>query len=321
MSKRKFAAVVAAALGAMSTVDASGVMLVVQSGVPRGAGSYDSFSGALISNSYLTTPGTTNTTPKSIASDGTFLYVADQLQSQVYKYTLGGSFVSTLLSTTQVNGPRGIAVSGGRLYVTCGGAINGNSGANVQSFALDGTNQQTFIPTLSSTNATPWSPFDIVIRGNDVLVSNFANAKSTNPTVADILSFPLTGGATATSFVQDPVGLSSSEQILVRSNGNIMVCGFNTAFGVVGTSGLYEYTSTGSFVRFLAVPTGPRGVAELGNGNFLYTDAGGVEELNPTTGVVTNISTVSSQYIISIPEPSGLLAMMPAIALIARRKR
>jgi hypothetical protein len=88
---------------------------------------------------------------------------------------------------------------------------------------------------------------------------------------------------------------------------------------------LYEYNSLGSQVDFFA-DTATRGVFELLNGNYLYTNGTGTFVLNPVTGLSSALIGDGDRFIGSftaIPEPaSGVLFALGAVGcLLARRRR
>ena len=125
------------------------------------------------------------------------------------------------------------------------------------------------------------SPFDIIFRASDCLVS----ASSSN----DITRYDLSGNHLG-DFVPS---ISFPEQLYETASGNVLAAGFSTP------SGLYIYDSNGNQLNYFNAVTGLRGVYQLGNGNYMVTSGSGVYILDGTSGnlISTPISGVSGRFI------------------------
>lgn len=277
----------------------------------------DPFDGALINANFIVDPfnptagtGHLQTSLNAIPSGSGTILVSDQISDAIFEYSASGTFLRTVVDNTSgLDNIRGIAVSGGDLFVTVGSGIYTGT---VQRFQLNGTRVGTFA-TLPTTGA---SPFDVLFRAGDVLVSDSASA--------DIERFSLSG-AYLGKFV-DSNGITNidfPEQLNLRANGNLLAAGFSAPVGV------YEFNGvTGATVNFFQIGDGNRGVYELGNGQILYTDGNSITRYNPSTGTEQNIITGGSfRYIerfdaaADIPEPASLILVAPAVLSVVLFRR
>lgn len=266
--------------------------------------------GSVINTSLISDPVRFGTPKNAIDSGRGTILVSDQIADAVFEYDFSGNFLGTIISgaSSGIDNIRGIDVFGGDLYVTVGGGVYNNT---VQRFQLDGTRVGTF----ASTNLS--SPFDVFFRAGDVLVSN--------STGSDIERFGLDG--TYLGKFVDSNGVTNvdfPEQISARQNGNVLVAGFSAP------AGIYEYTAAGALANYYNVGTGLRGVYELQNGLFLFTDGNSISTFNPTTGALADVITGGSfQYIELaaganvIPEPGTIVLLGVGLlgTTIVRRRR
>lgn len=110
-------------------------------------------------------------TPRGIAMDGTYVYVANSGHNTVEKYTPAGTLVATLATPgsgpTNVNLPWNLTISGGNLYIA-----DGNNG-RVVIMTLTGTPVSTFgssgagMGQLSTPRSVAVSPFNGAIAVGD----------------------------------------------------------------------------------------------------------------------------------------------------------
>jgi hypothetical protein len=174
-------------------------------------------------------------------------------------------------------------VLGSHFYVTVGSGTLTNT---IQRFNLDGTGQTTW----ASTNMS--SPFDILFRGNDALISNSGSHL--------IQRYDLTGTYLDTFHS----GSIRFPQQMINDGNNIVAAGFSTP------TGIYQYDASGAQIDFDAVNTGLRGVIRLGNGLILWTGGTRYGTVDPTTGSVSdlgNFTGANFQYVAAfaaVPEPA-----------------
>lgn len=271
-------------------------ILMVDSGNDR-IWQLNAFDGSLINNSFITNPGTFST-PKGIAvTAASHILVSDQISDSVYEFSPTGAFLGILAGPSNgLDNIRGITVRGNHFYVTVGGNTGGLNNT-IQRFNLDGTGQVTW----ASTNMN--SPFDILFRDNDALISNSGNHL--------IQQYDLTGSFLNTFHS----GSIRFPQQMINDGTNVVVAGFSPPTGV------YQYNASGVQVDFDAVNTGLRGIIRLGNGLLLWTGGTRYGTLDPTTGSVVdlgNITGANFQYLAAfaaVPEPATVALISAAVAL------
>jgi hypothetical protein len=179
--------------------------------------------------------------------------------------------------------------------VTVGSGASQNT---IQQFDTAGVSMGAFI------NSNVNSPFDILIRSNDILISN---SSGTN----DVTKYNLDGTFNSVFISNGTLGFAQGMQRL--PNGNITVCAFN------GTgTGLQIYDSAGVYINTLTGVTGNRGSWRLPSGNFLVTNGGGVHEINGTTGaLIRTISTSTNFQYFGYYDPDILVGVTPVQNVIA----
>lgn len=261
-----------------------GLLLVPESTNDR-VMAFDPISGDLVNADYIPADPDNLSTPISVVLkfDGNGFLVSDQIDDVVQEYSLTGAYVGVFapaggVNTAILDNIRGIAYRpNGNLLVTVGGGTNSNAiaefdgaGAYLGNFIANGAGGLD-------------SPFDVLLRTNDYLVSGITSdqihsynlAGAANPALTAINTFP--------------------EQLAVAANGNILVANFS------GTEeGVVEYTAAGALVGIYdpAALGGYRGVYELPGGNILTTNGSGVHEIDRAGNLVeTKISGVSARFI------------------------
>jgi hypothetical protein len=297
------AGLAAACLGTSSAVQAD--LMVVDSLSDRVL-LVNEFDGSIINASFITDSTRFSTIVNAVSSGPNTVFISDQVANAVFEYSTSGTYLRTVVSSAanNVSNIRGIAVQNNRLYVTVAGGTYTNT---VQSFRLDGTDQQTFISTKLD------SPWDVYFRGNDVLVSNSGSD--------DIERFDLNGNYLNTLVSSTGVGgVNFPQQIHERANGNLLVGGFSVS------AGIYEYLPNGTQANYYNLP-GPRAAYELGNGKYLYSAGTRLAVFDPVTLVSTDIInslTSSFRYIEkvqAVPEPGSWLVLGSLGGLVAVCRR
>jgi|688.fasta_scaffold63757_6 hypothetical protein len=264
------------------------------------------FDGSIINPSFITDSARFSTIVNAVSSGPNSVFISDQAANAVFEYSTSGTYLRTVVSAAanNVSNIRGIAVHNNRLYVTVAGGAYTNT---VQSFRLDGTDQQTFI------SAKLDSPWDVYFRGNDVLVSNSGSD--------DIERFDLNGTYLNTLVSSTGVGgVNFPQQIHERANGNLLVGGFSVS------AGIYEYLPNGTQVNYYNLP-GPRAAYELGNGKYLYSAGTRLAVFDPVTLVSTDIiNNLNSSFrfiekVQAVPEPGSWLVLGSLGGLVAVSRR
>lgn len=283
---------------------ASGQLMVVESTSDK-VMLFDDFDGSLITTNFIDLTVSGASTPINAVRVGKEIWVTDQLNDIIMRWSADGTTHLGNISGGMDN-IRGMEVVGNTAYISNAGTANGAPGTAV--LTLD-------VPSLSLTGffrvgpASSGDPFDVLDVASGLLVNDIAGE--------NIEAHQYDGVFISTFHNSDGVsGIDFPEQMNLSAAGTVLVAGFSSPIGI------YEYNSAGTQINFWAVGTGNRGVWQLGNGNIMFTDGGGVHILNPSTGgVSTVVSGVSARYIEPIPTPGTLATLLLAGALAARRRR
>jgi uncharacterized repeat protein (TIGR01451 family) len=272
----------ALARGMMQT----GILLVPESTNDR-VMAFDPTTGDLVDPDFIPADPTNLSTPihAVLSSDGTLVLVSDQLEDVVQSYDVGtGAYVGVFApaggaNTAILDNIRGIAVrqSDGHLLVSVGSGTNADA---IAEFDTSGNYVGNFVANGAGGLA---SPFDVTAFGADWLV---AGINSDTIHRYDASGSPLANFSAIDNF---------PEQVALTGGGNVLVGNFS------GTQeGVVEYSSTGTLIGVYnpASIGGNRGAYELGNGNILTTNGGGVHEIDRMGNLVsTKIGSVSARFI------------------------
>ena len=244
---------------------------------------FDATTGDLIDMDFIPPDDVNLTTPiEPLLTPAFTVLISDQVDDAVRMYDTSGAFLATFYgnNTAVLDNIRGMDFTPlfASLVVTVGGGTNMSACAEFDPFG-------TYVGNFIAIGAGGLdSPFDIMFRSSDCLVAGI-NSDA-------IHQYDLSGNS---------LGIFASinsfpEQIAEKANGDIVVANFS------GTEeGIVVYSSTGTLLNNFSNASygGPRGVYELGNGNFLVTNGSGVHEVNGTTGafIRTVVAGVSGRFI------------------------
>jgi hypothetical protein len=216
---------------------------------------------------------------EALLTPNSTILVSDQIADNIVEFDTAGSFVRVFYggNTAIYDNARGIELRPGVNTVLGTVAGGANSNAIAEFDLATGNYLGNFIAPNASQMSSPW---EIIFRTSDCLVS----ASSTN----NISRYDLSGNYLG-AFVPS---ISFPEQIYQISSGNILAAGFS------GTSGLYIYDASGAQVGFFGTVTGLRGAIQLGNGNYMVTNGGGVYILDQNTGAILSqpVSALSARF-------------------------
>lgn len=255
---------------------------------------FDAETGNLLDANFIPTTSPQLQSPKHALQhfSGRYIIVADQISDVVQKFDTNGTYIgfyapSSGPNTSILDNMRGIAYrSNGNLLVTVGSSANQNT---VQQFDTGGVSIGGFIT--SGLN----SPFDILIRSGDILVSNSGGANR-------ITRYDLSG--TFLSNFYTSTNINFPQDILRLPGGRLGVSAFSTP-----GSGFAILDSAGTYVTTLSAVTGNRGAYLLGNGHYMVTNAAGVHEIDSATGtLIRTITTAANFQYISPYNPGALLS-------------
>lgn len=201
-----------------------------------------------------------------LTTNGTIV-VSDQITDNIVEFDTLGAFVRVFYgaNTAIFDNGRGLGLRPGVSTVLGTVASGANANAIAEFDPVTGNYLGNFITPNTAQMSSPW---DIIFRETDCLVS----ASSTN----NISRYDLNGNYLG-AFVPS---ISFPEQLYQTSGGNVIAAGFS------GTSGLYIYDANGTQVGFWNTVTGLRGATQLGNGNYMVTNGGGVHVIDHTNGAL-----------------------------------
>jgi hypothetical protein len=285
--------------------------------------------------------------PQKATLVGNEIWVSDQTNDNIQRFSQSGSLLGTVLGPTNgLDNVRGFAVSGNTLYVANLGTANGAPGVAVRRF-----NATTLAPLSNLTSATLTGlagPWDVENFDDDVVIAD-AGASSTNPLNDTAFVYRVDG---ATGDLKSIVissnagsGLGLIKGLAQLRNGNLLVANNGTPQRLSEV----RIDQNNSVVRFFGLqnvsvidPDGStipvaqmfiNDAHELDNGLWLIstTAAGisttnGVYTLDPSDGTIRTIvrgvtSPMTPNLIGVIPEPTSLsLLAIPALLLTRRRR-
>jgi hypothetical protein len=289
--------------------------------------------GAVLNGSFIVDANSAVTydfqTLRAAVQVGSQIWVSDQSPSinAIYRFDLGGTYLGKIGGNVAGGGlsnVRGMRVIGDTVYVVNQGTTNGAPGPALIRFDFNGNNLGSFA-TSAVGGTVGLSPWDVVAYNGRLLVSD-GTSRGLQQYNLDGSYFGAFTGAQINNIPQ---------QMFVRSNGNVLMSANGSTPS--GSFGLYELGTDGAVLRqWTNTPgLGVRGVYELGNGQFLISEAGG---LNATRGLGTidpagptntsNFTLIQGNFnggwlsVAVIPEPSTWLLMACGLAglLLLRRR-
>ncbi len=239
---------------------------------------FDANDGSLVNAVWIEDPTNLGTPIQAMLAPWGNVTVSDQLDDAVVEYDTSGSFVKILADINAgLDNVRGhnYRPDNGNIVVTVASGVNSDA---IMEFDQSGGFIGNFIAPNAAVMDSPW---DIIFRDSDVLVT----ASSSNA----VHRYDLTG-----NYLDNLVpSIAFPEQIFEFSSGDLGVAGFSIP------SGLYIYDANGNQKNFWTAITGNRGVYELGNGNIMTTNGGGVHILDGTNGslISSPVEGVSARFV------------------------
>ncbi|MBI5863603.1 MAG: hypothetical protein HZB38_03660 [Planctomycetes bacterium] len=197
-----------------------------------------------------------------VGPDG-LIYVSDQLKDSVLRYEQAGQFVDVFCGPDDgMDNLRGIAFYGSDLLV-CYSSTTNPSDRGVARFSASGVRG----PDLIHNGA---DPFDLLIFGNNLLLSDIAGAR---------VSLYTTGG----SLVSSVFSIDFPEQLQYDAQSGHF---FNIAYN---GNRITEFDLSGRVYSQLTITSLGRGVARLANGNLLITNSTSIREVLANTGATVRV--------------------------------
>ena len=247
-------------------------------------------------------------TPLHALSVGNEIWVSEQIGDRVSRWSPNGSFLGQLGGGTSggLDNVRGMGLVGSTVYVTNSGTANGAPGPAVVMFDTSGAAMGSF-----ATSTTAPSPFGVLAFQGGLLVSSSAAND-------DIHRFSLAGTPLGT--FHNSATLNFAEQMVVATNGDILVAGFSS-------NNIVRLNPANGSIVTTYTAAGARGLAQLGNGNLMWTSGAGAFVLDINSGASTQVYTGGGRYLeplTAVPEPATALLWVGgllAVAAVARRRR
>lgn len=240
--------------------------------------------GDLIDTAFIPSSPTVLASPKMAMQhfNGKSILVSDQITDGVFRFDTSGVYMGLFAPNGGINNAildniRGIRYRANNNLLVC--VASGASQNTIQQFDTGGVHIGTFI---GNTNLN--SPFDILYRTDDMLISN---SSGTNR----ITRFDLNGNFLSNFYAG--TSFAFPQQLQRLPNGNIIVAAFSNP------SGIATLDSTGNFLRLQNSVTGVRSVYLLDNGRYLVTNGSGVHEVDSSSGALlrTVVAGLNFQYI------------------------
>jgi len=327
------AALAATTLAATPAAAQQSVLLAVDTRLNR-VMTLDPFSGAVLNANFITDPGPSGLydlqTPRAAIQVNNEIWLTDQgpNANAIFRFDHDGGYLGRIGGNTPGGGlsnVRGIRFIDGVVYAVNAGSDNGAPGASIVRIAPDGTILGSF-STLAGGGTIGASPWDVMSFNGGLLVSD--------GTSRALQRYNLDGthqGALTGAFNNIP------QQMQLRANGNILASANGSQ--PLSSFGLYEFSGTGTQVAsWTGTPgLGVRGVYELGNGQYLISESGG---LNATRGLGTidptgaqnnsnfslilgnvNGGWISPAVLTPVPEPATLVLMAGGVVLLLAVRR
>ena len=303
------AALVAAAVLAPA---ASAQFLLIPDSGPDSIGLYDATTGALVNADFIADANDPATydfgTPVEAIQVGGEIFVSDQIADSIFIFDLAGNYLDRIDSG--LDNIRGLAAIGNTVYVANAGDGNGAPGPAI--LTIDAAARS----ITGSFTRPDYSPYDVEVYQGDLLVTDIENDGGEG-----VDRFAPDGtflGRVVNADTSDPAaGPDFPEQVAAKAGDDgFLVAGFSAPAGV------YDFADDGGLLDVLAADTGPRGVAELGNKQYLYTVNDGTFVLDPATDTSTMVgpgTRLIGALVIPEPATAGLLAL-GGLGLLRRRR-
>jgi DNA-binding beta-propeller fold protein YncE len=282
----------------------TGVLLIPESTNDR-VMAFDPFDGTLIDADFIPADPTNLSTPIEALLDSTqsLILVSDQLNDAIAAYNLDGSPAIGVFApaggvdTAILDNVRGFDIdpATGNLLVSNAGGANADAVAEFDPSGAYLGNR------VANAAGGMDSPFDVFVEGSSI----FAPSISSDA----VHEYDAAG-----NYLGDLAPINTfPEQIAPRAGGGYFVANFS------GTQeGIIELDAAGAVLNVFNPPSlgGYRGVYELGNGNLLITNGGGVHEIDRSGNLVeTEIDAVSARFITFIQRGSQIPESVPVPTL------
>jgi hypothetical protein len=188
------------------------------------------------------------------------IWITLQALNTILRFDLNGRYYGKF--TENLNNCRGMWYADGIVYVVNSSATGGLGGAGVHRFDTSGNYLGGF-----DVGTAPW---DVAVASGSVYVSSQTN----------ILRYALDGTPQGVFFTSG----MTPWQIAPKLGGGFYIAGQTGT----GLRGIYDLDASGNQLRYLSTESGSigvRGMAELGNGNFIWTSGSHIHMYDIGTGL------------------------------------
>jgi hypothetical protein len=200
------------------------------------------------------------------------IWITIQANDTILRFDLNGRYYGKI--TENLNNCRGMWYHNGVVYVVNSSATGGLAGPGVHRFDTSGNYLGGF-----DVGTSPW---DVAVVGENAYVSSQTN----------VLRYHIDG---------TPLGIFFTTrvtpwQIAPKPAGGFYIAGQTGS----GLRGIYELDSAGNQVRYLSTESGTigvRGMAELGNGNFIWTSGSNIHMYDILTNSLSVLVSGNGQHV------------------------
>jgi hypothetical protein len=246
----------------------------------------DAMTGDIVDPSFIDLTPLDHGTPKAILQVGDELWITDQIRDRIDRFDLEGNHlgqIGGIIPDGGLDNIKGMAVvNNSEVWVTNAGSNNGAPGNAIVRFDFEGNNLGFFLVAPQSTTS-----FDIVDNGNGEVYISYITSNNIERRDYDGNFIANIVGPGVVSFIQ---------QIQITQNNDILAAVFSNTGSSGNNQGIYRFdVNDGSILDYYS-HSNLRGVRELGNGNILYTNSGGIHRINVATGVSTMLSSGGAQF-------------------------
>ena len=248
-------------------------------------------------------------TPVEAIQVGSEIFVSDQIADAIFIFDLAGNYRDRI--TGGLDNIRGLAAIGNTVYVANAGDGNGAPGPAV--VTIDARARS----ITGSFTRPDYSPYDVEVYQGDLLVTDIEGDGGEG-----VDRFARDGtflNRLVNADTNDPAaGPDFPEQVSAKvGDDGFLVAGFSLP------SGVYDFDDDGGLLDVLAAGSGPRGVYDLGSGDYLYTTGAGTFLLDPSTDTSTLVGPGTRLIgTRTIPEPAtaATLLALGGLGLLRRRR-
>ena len=218
-------------------------------------------------------------TPKEALQVGSEVWVSDQLQDNILAFDASGTLIGPVLGPAQgLDNVRGFEVAAGKIWVACG------SGTYAGQVAVFDQATRGFLFAVP----VGGSPFDCYDHHGEILVTN----SSSHDVDRVAYDGTILGKFVDSSAADAPLDFPQ-QSVRNLAGTEVLIAEFSS------TEEVFRFdASTGALLQEIdtAPQGGARGVFELADGRYLFTNGNGVHTWSPT-GVVSLYSGSSCQYV------------------------